>query len=95
MTDALEDALPGVLQGTKLVTLAQNVPGPAAASRLQDLGASVIKIEPPNGDPLASANPAWYGTLVAGQKVVQLDLKDAPDRARLDEYLAEADVLLT
>jgi crotonobetainyl-CoA:carnitine CoA-transferase CaiB-like acyl-CoA transferase len=95
VTDALEDALPGVLQGTKLVTLAQNVPGPAAASRLQDLGASAIKIEPPSGDPLASANPAWYGTLVAGQKVVQLDLKDAPDRARLDEYLAEADVLLT
>ncbi len=95
MTDALGGALPAVLQGTKLVTLAQNVPGPAAASRLQDLGASVIKIEPPNGDPLASANPTWYGTLVAGQKVVQLDLKDAPDRARLDEYLAEADVLLT
>jgi alpha-methylacyl-CoA racemase len=84
-----------VLQGTRLVTLAQNVPGPAAASRLQDLGASVVKVEPPNGDPLASANPAWYGALTAGQEVVQLDLKDASDRARLDEYLAKADVLLT
>ena len=84
-----------VLQGTRLVTLAQNVPGPAAASRLQDLGASVVKVEPPNGDPLASVNPAWYGALTAGQEVVQLDLKDASDRARLDEYLAEADVLLT
>jgi alpha-methylacyl-CoA racemase len=84
-----------VLQGTRLVTLAQNVPGPAAASRLQDLGASVVKVEPPNGDPLASVNPAWYGALTTGQEVVQLDLKDASDRARLDEYLAEADVLLT
>jgi crotonobetainyl-CoA:carnitine CoA-transferase CaiB-like acyl-CoA transferase len=84
-----------VLQGTRLVTLAQNVPCPAAASRLQDLGASVVKVEPPNGDPLASANPAWYGALTAGQEVVQLDLKDASHRARLDEYLAEADVLLT
>ena len=95
MTDALGEAPPAMLQGTRLVTLAQNVPGPAAASRLQDFGASVVKIEPPNGDPLASANSAWYGALIAGQEVVRLDLKDAPDRARLDEYLAEADVLLT
>ena len=95
MTDVLEEAPPKVLQGTRLVTLAQNVPGPAAASRLQDLGTSVVKIEPPNGDPLASANPAWYGALTARQKVVQLDLKDASDLACLDEYLAEADMLLT
>jgi len=83
------------LEGFRLVTLAQNVPGPAAAARLQSCGASVVKVEPPNGDPLAFANPAWYGSLSAGQEVVRLDLKSDAGRDRLDEHLAEADVLLT
>jgi crotonobetainyl-CoA:carnitine CoA-transferase CaiB-like acyl-CoA transferase len=55
----------------------------------------VVKVEPPNGDPLASSNPAWYGALTAGQEVVRLNLKSDAGRARLDEHLAEADVLLT
>jgi crotonobetainyl-CoA:carnitine CoA-transferase CaiB-like acyl-CoA transferase len=59
------------------------------------LGASVVKVEPPNGDPLAHSNPAWYEALAAEQEVVRLDLKDAASRARLGEHLAEADVLLT
>ncbi len=84
-----------MLDGTRLVTLAQNVPGPAAAARLRSLGASVVKIEPPAGDPLKGFNPAWYDHLATGQEVVKLDLKDVTDRARLDDYLASADVLLT
>ncbi|MDQ3892575.1 MAG: CoA transferase, partial [Actinomycetota bacterium] len=93
--EAPRDALSTVLKGLRLVTLAQNVPGPAAAARLHTWGASVIKVEPPEGDPLAHSNPAWYRALTAGQEVVRLDLKDAADRAQFDEYLAEADVLLT
>ena len=92
MTDSLS---PVLLRGLWIVTLAVNVPGPAAAARLRELGASVIKIEPPGGDPLAHSNPAWYEALAAGQEVIRLDLKDAADRNRLDELLAEADVLLT
>lgn len=57
------------MQGNRVVALAQSVPGPAAA-RLQDFGASVTEVEPPNGDPLAPANPAWYGTPAAGQEVI-------------------------
>ena len=83
------------LRGVRLVTLAQNVPGPAAAARLQSFGASVVKVEPPSGDPLASSNPAWYGALAAGQELVRLDLKTDVGRDRLDEHLAAADVLLT
>ena len=69
------------------VSLAVNVPGPTAAARLVALGASVTKVEPPAGDPLASAHSAWYDELCAGQQVVTLDLKQAADRARLDELL--------
>jgi crotonobetainyl-CoA:carnitine CoA-transferase CaiB-like acyl-CoA transferase len=83
------------LEGVLVVTLAVNVPGPAAAARLRELGASVVKVEPPGGDPLSRSNPAWYKALAAGQEVIRLDLKDDEDRAHLDERLAEADALLT
>lgn len=95
MTDDSGGARGTSLEGVRLVTLAQNVPGPAAAARLQSFGASVVKVEPPNGDPLASANPAWYESLAAGQEVFRLDLKSDTGRDRLDEHLADADVLLT
>jgi alpha-methylacyl-CoA racemase len=83
------------LDGTRAVSLAVNVPGPTTAARLVALGASVTKVEPPPGDPLATAHPAWYDELRAGQEVVTLDLKQAADRARLDELLEPADLLLT
>ncbi len=68
VTHVREEDLPAVLQGIRLVMLAQNVPGPAAAARLQDFGASVVKVEPPNRDPLASVNPAWYGASLRGRR---------------------------
>jgi alpha-methylacyl-CoA racemase len=83
------------LDAVSVVSLAVNVPGPTAAARLMALGASLTKVEPPAGDPLASAHPAWYDELRAGQQVVTLDLKQAADRARLGELLEPADLLLT
>jgi len=41
---------PALLRGTKIVSVALNAPGPAAAARLTQLGAEVTKIEPPEGD---------------------------------------------
>jgi alpha-methylacyl-CoA racemase len=83
------------LDGMRAVSLAVNVPGPTAAARLVALGASVTKVEPPAGDPLATAHPAWYDELRAGQRVMKLDLKQAADQAILDELLGPADLLLT
>lgn len=85
----------GPLEGLNGVSLAVNVPGPTTAARLVALGAAVTKVEPPAGDPLAGAHPAWYDELRAGQEVVTLDLKQAAGRARLDELLEPADFLLT
>lgn len=93
--DTVGGVVSGPLEDVRVVTLAVNVPGPAAAARLRELGASVVKVEPPSGDPLATSNPAWYEDLVAGQEVARLDLKSDSGRDRLDGYLAEADVLLT
>lgn len=84
-----------LLQGVKVVTLAVNVPGPVAASRLRGWGAEVIKVEPPAGDPLARISPSWYRALAEGQQVISLDLKDVRDRAALEQLLSESDLLLT
>ena len=83
------------LHDTLITTLATNLPGPTAARRLVELGARVIKVEPPGGDMLARFSPDWYQSLNAGQEVLRLDLKSAEGRRRLDEILREADLLLT
>jgi alpha-methylacyl-CoA racemase len=83
------------LAGTKLVTLALNVPGPVAAARLVGLGARATKIEPPAGDALKTSARPWYDLLSRGQTIVALDLKKEPDRRRLDEFLSDTDLLLT
>ena len=83
------------LEGIRVVAVVTNVPGPVAAARLRALGASVTKVEPPEGDPLASAAPAWYAALAAGCAVHRLDLRAPAGRAALDEILAAADLLLT
>src|SRR6478672_8363501 len=83
-----------LLLGVKIVSLALNVPGPAAAARLTKLGADVIKIEPPSGDATKTAAPGWYETLCQGQTVLRLDLKSPEGRAELDGLLATADLLL-
>lgn len=85
----------GSLNGVRIVSLAVNIPGPLAAARLARFGASVTKVEPPTGDPLAAVAPSWYAELVSKQTVLVLDLKDAGDRAKLDVELTSADVLLT
>lgn len=89
----MADARP--LDDVTVVTLAVNLPGPLAAARLLELGATVIKVEPPAGDPLAQIAPDWYASLASGQKLVTLDLKTADGRAALDELLAGADLMLT
>lgn len=83
------------LAGVTVITLAVNLPGPLAAARLVQLGAHVIKVEPPAGDPLAFAAPDYYAELAAGQDVRTLDLKTAEARRQLDELASSAHVLLT
>jgi alpha-methylacyl-CoA racemase len=83
------------LTGIRITTLAVNIPGPVAVARLQELGATVVKVEPPGGDPLAAISPAWYQALAREQKVVRLNLKDRVERAQLDQLLEASDLLIT
>lgn len=82
---------------TELVVLntGLNLPGPLAASQLADLGARVVKIEPPQGDPFRYYSPAWYDALHEGIECRQLDLKSEAGRAEMANLLATAGVLIT
>jgi len=78
-----------------VVTIALNLPGPVAAARLCELGATVTKVEPPGGDPLEASAPDWYTELTAGLTIVRLDLKQDSHRQELGGLLEPADVFLT
>ena len=88
------------LRGVRVLSLALNLPGPAALMRLKTMGARCTKVEPPgphggSGDPMGQYNPAAYGTLHDGVRVVPLDLKTAAGQAALHRQLARTDLLLT
>ncbi len=70
-----------------------NLPGPYLTMVLVGLGARVLKIEPPRGDP-ARMFPRFFEILNAGKRSVVLDLKGAEDRARAHEYVKQCDVVV-
>lgn len=74
--------------------MALNAPGPVAASKLRRAGATVVKVEPPTGDPLEGYVPGWYRELHDSVTVERLDLKTAAGGSRMRALLADADLLL-
>ncbi|RZJ01586.1 MAG: CoA transferase [Rubrivivax sp.] len=77
------------------MSLALNLPGPAALMRCRAMGAICVKFEPPAGDPMQLYSPAAYDRLHMGVKVARLDLKTERGRQSLQRELARTDVLLT
>ncbi|QDL37764.1 CoA transferase [Rhodoferax sediminis] len=86
---------PQPLKGIRVLSLAVNLPGPAALMRCRQMGASCIKLEPPSGDPMGHYNKAAYAQLHEGVKVSSADLKTEAGQKALHRALARADVLLT
>lgn len=83
------------LEGIRIVSLALNLPGPAALMRCRHLGAHCVKVEPPTRDPMALYNPRAYADLHEGVHVLQADLKAEAGQRVLHQQLEKADVLLT
>jgi alpha-methylacyl-CoA racemase len=84
-----------VLHGTRILSLALNLPGPAALMRCRQMGATCVKLEPPAGDPMGHYNPAAYAELHEGVKVLSADLKSEAGQKVVHRELAKTDVLLT
>lgn len=94
MTSPASDKTPA-LQGIRVLSLALNLPGPAALMRCRQMGASCIKLEPPSGDPMGLYNPPAYAQLHEGVKVLTADLKTEAGQKLLHRELEKTDVLLT
>lgn len=83
------------LRSIHIVSLALNLPGPAALMRLKAMGARCTKIESPAGDPMALYSPEAYTQMHAGIARKTLDLKTQAGQRKLQALLGTADVLLT
>ncbi|SDD53109.1 Crotonobetainyl-CoA:carnitine CoA-transferase CaiB [Variovorax sp. CF079] len=83
------------LAGVRVLSLALNLPGPAALLRCRAMGASCVKFEPPTGDPMGHYNKAAYAALHEGVDVRTADLKTEAGQEELHRTLEETDVLLT
>ena len=84
------------LAGLRVVELASEIAGPYCGKLLVDLGADVVKIEPPLGDPLRRWGPhgGVFEYLNAGKRGSTIDLADKGNLAAVHEMVAGADVLV-
>jgi formyl-CoA transferase len=88
------------LEGVVVVAIEQAVAAPFCTSRLADAGATVIKIERPEGDlargydTVAAGQSSYFVWLNRGKKSVVLDLTTAEGKSALSDLLAGADVLV-
>jgi len=80
------------LRGLLVVDLSRYLPGPFASRELLRLGARVVRLEPPDGDPMRAIAPASDSELNAGKESVVCDLKREPELGRA--LCARADVVI-
>ena len=90
---AKAEGRPAPLDGVTVVSFAMYIAGASAASLLADLGARVIKVEPPHGDPFRTIGggfQAWN----RGVQCIGLDLAKEPSRGIVERLAAQADVVI-
>ena len=78
------------LAGITVADLSRYLPGSFASRELLRLGARVVKIEPPAGDPMRDAAPGWYRALNDGKELLTWDARSEPP----PPVLQAADVVL-
>lgn len=88
-----------MLQGIRIIDFSQYLPGPHATLRLVEMGAEVIKVESPHGDPARPTTGQKGDGLVflaqnRNKKSVVLNLKDADDRKAALNLISDADVVV-
>ncbi|MGZ8512449.1 MAG: CaiB/BaiF CoA transferase family protein [Candidatus Limnocylindria bacterium] len=93
------------LDGIRVIDVSRVLAGPFATMLLADLGADVIKVEPPEGDETRAWGPPWWGdpaerrsayyaSVNRNKRGIVLDLRTDDGRTTLDRLLADADLLV-
>ena len=90
-----------LLDHITVLEIAEGVSGPVCGLQLAELGATVIKVEPPQGDrtrewgpPLSSGNSAIFEHLNRGKRGIVLDLDTRRDREALEAMLPNVDAVI-
>jgi CoA:oxalate CoA-transferase len=95
-----DEARTAPLEGMRVLDFSIMLAGPYCARLLADVGAEVIKIEPPEGDdmrlrtPLRYGHSAYFGQLNAGKRSLALDLKNADAIKLVHRLVAETDIVV-
>ena len=101
MSDLEQATRKGALQGLKIVDITTAILGPAATQILGDMGAEVVKIEPPEGDQMRNLGPSRHHGMAAmflgmnrNKRSMVLDLKQPESRAVLERLVSTCDVFV-
>ncbi|WP_136028775.1 CaiB/BaiF CoA transferase family protein [Microbacterium sp. PF5] len=101
MTNPLADERPGPLQGIVVADLSRILAGPYCTMLLADMGATVVKIESPDGDdtrrfapPVHEGVATYYQSANRNKRSLVLDLADDGDLAIARDVIAQADVVV-
>ena len=89
----------GALAGIKVIELGQLIAGPFCGQLLGDMGADVIKVEPPGaGDPMRTwgngEHKLWWQVIARNKRSVSANLRVAEGQALVRRLLADADILI-
>lgn len=90
------------LNDIRILDLSQFLPGPFATQMLSDMGADVVKVEPPKGDPMRGLDPItndrgsspYHALVNAGKRIITLDLKSEGGIQGFTNLVKSADVLM-
>ncbi|HRC86522.1 MAG TPA: CoA transferase, partial [Thermoanaerobaculia bacterium] len=91
---------PRPLDGIRVLEVGQILAGPFAGAMLAYFGAEVIKVEPPDGDPirgwrlLDGGTSLWWRSLARNKKCITLNLRKAEGQSLLRRLAARSDVLI-
>ncbi|HWI13068.1 MAG TPA: CoA transferase [Burkholderiales bacterium] len=89
-----------LLDGVRILDCTRNIAGPVATMLAAEMGADVIKVEPPGGDemrawpPFIDGHSAYFVSCNRGKRSIVLDLKSDDDRRTLHALASRADVFV-
>ena len=89
-----------ILQGVRILDCTRNIAGPVATMLAAEMGADVIKVEPPGGDemrqwpPFVDGESVYFVSCNRGKRSIAIDFKSAEGQQLFHRLLATADVMV-